>query len=140
MEHEYEYEIGELVQLACQKGSGINTRSDWDKAPAPYDYATHNPEPKYIEWVDAIIRKRCHKDSLYLYMVVGTSSENCRWYVEVTVVKTHLRKYTTTETVVDVPMATSCLECKTQFTYPVEYNHAQGRLCYSCKSTYGWKY
>ena len=39
-----------------------------------------------------------------------------------------------------VPMAESCVECKTQFPYPNEHNCSEGRVCFSCRSTYGWKY
>lgn len=33
-----------------------------------------------------------------------------------------------------------CAECKDVFIYPVEANCAEGRVCYSCRSSYGWKY
>lgn len=39
-----------------------------------------------------------------------------------------------------IPMAESCFECKAVFPYPNEFNCKQGRVCYSCRSTYGWKY
>ena len=39
-----------------------------------------------------------------------------------------------------IPLAESCVECKTQFPYPNEHNCSEGRVCYSRRSTYGWKY
>ena len=33
-----------------------------------------------------------------------------------------------------------CVECKEVFLYPVEANCAEGRVCFSCRSSYGWKY
>lgn len=141
-----QYEKGDLVQMACQDyyhPAGLST--NWYRRPSPWiEIAGLNIDPDTIIWVDVIVQDISSPWSIGSDVKVHHYQDvNCEWWVSAEMVEAHLRPHPSSikkQLTATIPMATSCLECRTQFMYPVEYNHAQGRLCFSCKGTYAWKW
>ena len=134
------YSVGDLALLACEFAtSGYGS---WHMCPGPARFAVGSASMNAIIWTEVRIRQS-RGNSSFPYEVVHKEDNSCAYFVQQHLVNTNLRPHPLSKTISAVtltPMAHSCLECKTQFMYPVEYNLPQGRLCFSCKSQYGWKY
>lgn len=138
-----EFFVGDHVEVAgVVVGPAMLRLSTWKKSPHPYNSAVSSKTQ--IVWVEAVILKKSTYAGAWQYIweyrIAHPEDPDSQLMITHDMVQTNMRPMTQVIVEPVVPMANGCLHCKNIFTYPVEYNHKDGRLCYSCKSTYGWKY
>ncbi len=135
----HSYKLGDRVEIAGKKVSS-HSYSGY----MPYDVlfldvgSAQLPPPDVLVWTKVTIGDIAGR-TIGIYW----KDDSCLWFVHYSVVDLYLRPIgsdTVTVSTNQMVMATNCLECGTGFMYPVEYNHPNGRVCYSCKKDYRWKY
>lgn len=112
---------GQIVEIPYDKGGEYY-----------YDVSAHNPS----FWDDAIVKETFPNDEKVVVQHKFGKYAGQRHFVRIT----SIRLKNNVSVKQEVKLYSSCVECKEVFIYPVEANCAEGRVCYSCRSSYGWKY
>ena len=131
------YQVGGLLQIV---GRPFNYGyPGWDRNPSPIpdDHVSRwkiSLPPDHV-WIDVFV-----KEVSWAFITVGLAEDsNCVWNVLLSEADWILRPRSHSKTS-QAELASNCLECRIGFMYPLAHTHQGGALCYSCNSTYGWKY
>lgn len=116
------YQVGDKVEvLTAADGS-------------PYTFP--HVEIETDRWVETEILDIDPYDKKLTYWVSGKEVNSDPYWVH----ESLIRPLSSSATKPSPALHHHCVECKEVFLYPVEANCVEGRLCFSCRSSYGWKY
>lgn len=125
------YTIGQEVEVICERLSGGTYN--------PYRSILPSPMFETDEWEIADIKDIQPHFKLSIYVVFRSDKllPGACWVAPEVVRPINHKPSIVKPSAV---LHSFCAECKDVFIYPVEANCAEGRVCYSCRSSYGWKY
>lgn len=135
---QHNYKVGDHVLIAVQRN--VLPAGDWFLSPAPYDmYAAVPNDP---EWQEVVVSKIKTLSTQLVLQVSNLTDSDCSYWIVKTDFDKRIKPLTSAAAMVTstIGLATSCVNCHEGFMYPVKHNVKGGRLCYSCKQIYSWKY